>query len=67
LSASEARLTASEAALRGTVLEVKAGAKAQLAQLDAEREAIEAHAARADARGRALVAVYRLRAIAGMD
>ncbi|MDR6850298.1 TolC family protein [Sphingomonas sp. BE137] len=67
LSASEARLTASEAALRGTALEVKAGAKPQLAQLDAEREAIEAQAARAEAGGRVLVATYRLRAIAGMD
>jgi outer membrane protein len=67
LSASEARLTASEAALRGTVLEVRAGVKPQLAQLDAEREAIEAQSVWAEAGGRVLVAVYRLRAIAGMD
>jgi len=67
LAASEARLNASEAALRGTALEVKAGAKPQLAQLDAEREAIEAQAARAEAGGRVLVAGYRLRAIVGMD
>lgn len=67
VAASEARLTANEAALRGTRLEVKAGAKPQLAQLDAEREAIEAQAAQAQAHGQLLVAAYRLRAIAGMD
>ncbi|OYY72010.1 TolC family protein [Sphingomonas sp. 28-63-12] len=67
LAASEARLTASEAALRGTALEVKAGVKPLLAQLDAEREAIEAQAARAAASGQLLVAAYRLRAIAGME
>ncbi|OYY91007.1 MAG: hypothetical protein B7Y45_04745 [Sphingomonas sp. 28-66-16] len=67
LAASEARLTASEAALRGTTLEVKAGVKPLLAQLDAEREAIGAQAARAQANGQLLVAAYRLRAIAGMD
>ncbi|MFA5989458.1 MAG: TolC family protein [Sphingomonas sp.] len=65
--AASARLSASEAALRDTVLEVKAGAKPLLAQLDAEREVIEAQAAQAQADGQLLVAIYRLRAIAGMD
>lgn len=67
VAASEARLAANEAALRGTRLEVKSGAKPQLAQLDAEREAIEAQAAQAQAHGQLLMAAYRLRAIAGMD
>lgn len=67
LAASEARVTATEAALRNTRLEVKVGAKPQLAQLDAEREAIEAQSALADVKGQLLVAVYRLRAITGMD
>lgn len=67
VAASEARLAANEAALRGTRLEVKSGAKPPLAQLDAEREAIEAQAAQAQAHGQLLVAAYRLRAIAGMD
>ncbi len=67
LAAAAARLAANEAALRGTTLEVQAGAKPQLALLDAERETIEASAAVVAARGRLLVAAYRLRAIAGMD
>lgn len=67
LLASDARLSASEAALRGTALEVKAGAKPLLAQLDAEREAIDAQAAHAAASGQLLVAQHRLRAIAGME
>lgn len=67
VSAAEARLIATRAALRGTELEVQVGAKPQLALLDAQREAIEADASHAAARGRLLVAAYRLRAIAGID
>lgn len=67
LGAAEARARAADEALRGTRLEVQAGAQPQLAQLDAERESIEATAAMIAARGRMLVAAYRLRAIAGMD
>ncbi|MBR0551278.1 TolC family protein [Stakelama marina] len=66
-SAADDRVRAADAALRGTKLEVKAGAKPQLALLDAEREAIEAHASRIKAEGDLLVAAYRLRAVTGMD
>ncbi len=45
LTASQARDAAAREALRGTKLEVEAGAKPQLALLDAQREAIEAEAA----------------------
>lgn len=67
LDAATARVTATQQALDDTRLEVKAGAKPQLALLDAEREAIEAESARVSAQGDLLVATYRLRAIAGMD
>lgn len=67
LDASQARVAATQEALRGTRLEVKAGAKPQLALLDAEREAIQADAALIGARGQLLVAAYALRAAAGMD
>jgi len=67
LAAADARALASDEALRGTRLEVQAGAKPQLALLDAEREALEASASQVDAQGRLLVAAYRLRAVTGMD
>lgn len=67
LDAARARVAATEAALGGTRLEVKVGAKPQLALLDAEREAIEAESMRISAEGQLIVASYRLRAIAGMD
>ena len=67
LDAATARVTATQQALDDTRLEVKAGAKPQLALLDAEREAIEAESARVSAQGDVLVATYQLRAIAGMD
>ncbi|BBC70986.1 conserved hypothetical protein [Altererythrobacter sp. B11] len=61
------RVAATQEALRGTRLEVQAGAKPQLALLDAEREAIAARVARIEADGRLLLAAYTLRAVAGMD
>lgn len=67
LLAAEKRAEATQAALRSTRLEVKAGAKPQVALLDAEREAIEAESARIDAAGRRILAAHALRAIAGMD
>jgi outer membrane protein len=67
LAAAQARVAATQEALRGTRLEVQAGAKPQLALLDAEREDINAQAALIDARGKLLVAAYALRAAAGMD
>ncbi|MDE8654042.1 TolC family protein [Novosphingobium album (ex Liu et al. 2023)] len=67
LAAARARVSATEDALRGTRFEVKAGAKPQLALLDAEREAIAAQTARIEANGRLLVAAYTLRAITGME
>lgn len=67
LDASEARDAAAREALRGTKLEVEAGAKPQLALLDAQREAIEAEAALAGAQGGLIASAYYLRAIAGME
>jgi outer membrane protein len=63
LAATTVRVTATQEALRGTRLEVSAGAKPQLALLDAEREAIEAQTARIRAEGRLLVAAYSLLAV----
>lgn len=65
LAAARARHAAAQEALRGTRLEVAAGAKPQLALLDAEREAIEAETGRITAEGRLLVASYTLLAITG--
>jgi outer membrane protein len=67
VEAAEARVAATQSALRGTELEYQVGAQPQLALLDAQREAIEADAALAAAKGQLLVAAYRLRAITGMD
>lgn len=67
LIAADARVVAAEEALRDTRLEVQTGVKPGLALLDAEREAIAASADQIAAQGQALVAAYRLRAIAGME
>ena len=67
LAAAEARSAAAQEALRGTRLEVAAGAKPQLALLDAEREAIAAETARIAAESRRLVAAYDLLAVTGSD
>ena len=67
LTATEARDAAAKEALRGTKLEVEAGAKPQLALLDAQREAIEAEAALAGAQGGLIASAYYLRAVAGME
>ncbi len=67
LAAAEARSKAAKEALRGTGLEVEAGAKPQLALLDAQREAIEAEAAYAGAQGQLITSAYMLRAVAGME
>jgi len=67
LGASELRASAAQDALRGTGFEFKAGAKPQLALLDAEREAMAANTAMIEAQGRVLVAAYMLRAVTGMD
>lgn len=65
VEATEARAAAAREALRGVRLEVQVGAKPSLAQLDAERELIAAQATALEARGRLLVAGYRLLAIVG--
>lgn len=67
LDAAEARETAAKEALRGTKLEVEAGAKTQLALLDAQREAIDAEAGLIEAQGRLVIAAYYLKAVAGME
>ena len=67
LAAAEARSTAAKEALRGTRLEVTAGAKPQLALLDAEREAIDAETAKIGAEGRLLVSAYTMLAIIGQE
>lgn len=67
LSAAEARQKAAQEALRGTRLEVEAGAKPQLALLDAQREAIAAEAALASAQGAVVTSAWMLRAVAGME
>lgn len=65
-AAADDRASATAEALRGTGLEVKTGAKPQLALLDAEREDIEARAAAIEAHGNLLVAAWEVRAITGM-
>lgn len=67
LDASNKRVAATAEALRSTRLEVKVGAKPQLALLDAEREAIAARTAQIEATGNLLVAAYTLRSMTGMD
>ncbi len=67
LSAAEARNMATQEALRGTKLEVEAGAKPQLALLDAQREAIDAQAALSAAQGSAVASAWYLRAVAGIE
>ena len=58
---------AADEALRATRLEVRVGLKPQLAELDAEREAIAAAARLAEAEGRMHVVVRQLRALTGME
>lgn len=65
VEASETRAAAAEEALRGTRLEAQVGAKPTLAVLDAEREATEAQSALVEARGRRLVAAWRINALTG--
>lgn len=60
-------VTAADEALRATRLEVRVGLKPQLAELDAEREAIAAAARLAEAEGRMHVAARQLRALTGME
>lgn len=67
LAAADQRAAATQEALRSTRLEVKAGAKPQLALLDATREAIAAETARISAQGQLLTAAYTLRSITGVD
>ena len=67
LAAAQARNAATKEALRGTKLEVEAGAKPQLAQLDAEREAIDADATLTRAQGQLITTAYVLRAVAGIE
>lgn len=65
VAASRLRDEAAAEALRGTRLEAQVGAKPVLALLDAEREAIEAEAARVEAEGMRMVAAWRLNALTG--
>ncbi|WP_095013041.1 TolC family protein [Tsuneonella mangrovi] len=65
--ATEKRAAATQNALRSTQFEVKAGAKPQLALLDASREALSAQTARIRAEGNLLSAAYTLRSVTGMD
>lgn len=67
VDATEKSAAATQEALRSTRLEVKSGAKPQLALLDAEREALTASMARIQAKGNLLVAAYTLRSVTGMD
>ena len=67
LTAAEARVAATQDALRGTRVEVEVGAQPQLALLDAEREAIAAETARIEAAGRLAVAAHVLRAVTGLE
>jgi len=67
LTAAEARQAAASEALRGTRLEVEAGAKPQLALLDAQREAIAAEAALSGAQGQVVTSAFMLRAVAGIE
>lgn len=59
------RSAAAAEVLRGTRLEARVGAQPTLAILDAEREAIEADAALAEARAANTVAAWRLNALTG--
>lgn len=65
LAAARDGTAAADEALRGTRLEVRAGAKPALAELDAEREAIAARAHRAEAEAQVQVAAWRLRILTG--
>ena len=65
IGAAEARVVAAQEALRGTRLEVEAGVKPILAELDAERELIAAQAALLDGKGRLLIAAEQVLAIVG--
>ena len=58
---------AAREALRGTRLEVRSGARAPLAELDAEREAIAATARLAEAQASVQVAAWRLRLLCGIE
>ena len=65
VTASAARVTAANEALRSTQLEAKVGAKPTLAVLDAEREALSAQAALIEAEGQRLIAAWQLNALTG--
>jgi outer membrane protein len=65
LAASTLRSEAAAEALRGRRLEAKVGAVPTLAVLDAEREAVEAEAARLEAEGAQQVMAWRLDALTG--
>ncbi len=65
VTASAARVTAADEALRSTQLEAKVGAKPTLAVLDAEREALSAQAAMIEAEGQRLIAAWQLNALTG--
>lgn len=65
VEASQARLAATNEALRGIRLEAQVGAMPTLAVLDAEREATEAQTALLEAEGRRHVAAWRLNALTG--
>ncbi|MCP5397535.1 MAG: TolC family protein [Sphingomonadaceae bacterium] len=65
--AADERARATKEALRSTRLEVEAGAKPQLALLDAMREASAAETAKIQAAGNLLTAAYSLRSVTGMD
>lgn len=67
VSAGRDGVTAADEALRATRLEVRVGLKPQLAELDAEREAIAASARLAEAEGQMHVAARQLRALTGME
>ncbi|QJQ33475.1 TolC family protein [Sphingomonas lacunae] len=67
VAASRDGVTAANEALRATSLEVRVGIKPQLAQLDAEREAIAAAARLAEAEGQLHVAARQLRALTGLE
>jgi outer membrane protein len=63
VEATNARVAATQEALRSTKLEAKVGAKPTLAVLDAEREAMAAEAAEIDAEGQRLVAAWQINAL----
>lgn len=64
-TAADEQATAAQAALGSIRHEVRVGMKSQLDLLDAEREAIAAEAAAAQARTDRIVAAYRLRGVIG--